>query len=146
MGASSAPRYDLNSAPLGLQPYGMAATTEIQGGVMTMFNASGYLVPAADTTGCHYAGIAMIPAGAVNANTGLLGSLYNAGSAGALNCMVEPPGRAFEANASGADVSWLGKPAYATDDHTVAITSSYTIQVGYIRAIISSTKVVVGAV
>lgn len=64
----------------------------------------------------------------------------SAGAAGALSGRVHKTG-SFVFNAVGALQTWVSKPMMLTDDNTVALTSTNSIQVGVCTEFISATKV-----
>jgi len=106
--------------------YPVAATTHIYKGGMVMINASGYAIPAADTAACLFVGIA-----AQNVN--------NTGSAGAKTVVVQTLGECVETS-SGLTQASLGAIVFATDDTTVATTSTNHVAVGYITYYASATS------
>jgi hypothetical protein len=93
---------DLLSVPV-------AASTRIFAGSLVCVNALGYAVPAADTAGLLFAGVAT--AQADNRTGGL----------GALSVVVRRRGRFRFNSASALDQSALGARVYAADDQTVAV-------------------------
>ncbi len=97
--------------PTAWVPIGVAASQQIYDGALTMVNSSGYLLPAADTASCTFAGAA---------NQNVLGGATD----GLVNCNVVPPGQSgplalYCANVTAA---YCGQLAYAVDDQTVALT------------------------
>ena len=95
----------------------VAASTAILKGGLVAWNATGYLVAAADTANFDYAGIATESA----AN--------GSGGDGDLSCMVEYNQIVYIANSS-ATQAWVGKPIYATADDTVGLVGANISQMG----------------
>lgn len=94
-------------------PYDVAASTHIYQGTCTMFNSSGYLIPADDASAGIFAGQARSE------------SDNSAGADGDTQADVVPPpnlGLILLA-ATAPDVTWLGKLAYFVDDHTVVLSA-----------------------
>jgi len=87
----------------------VAAETRIFAGSLVCSNADGYAVPAADTAGLVFEGVAT--AQADNRN----------GADGDLNVVVRRRGRYRLDCASALDQSALSARVYAEDDHTVAV-------------------------
>jgi hypothetical protein len=126
----SAQNYNLLSAAGGFDtrtPYLVAASTLLYtGAVMTL---SGYLVPAADTTGGRFVGL------------NVDGPVDNSsGSAGALSCYVQNRlACGFIAyNAVSPAQSWVGTKVYFTNNGTVATSSTNSISAGYVVRIIQT--------
>jgi hypothetical protein len=121
MAASTAPRPDLATNPTQSISYPIAAATQIWQYEHCCVNGSGYLVPAADTSGLKYAGQAD-------------NSVNNTGAAGALSVNVQSPELNPYAtfNATSPVASWVGSHVFFVDDNTVALagTTSNTICAG----------------
>jgi hypothetical protein len=114
---------DLLSVPV-------AASTCIFAGSLVCLNASGYAVPAADTAGLLFAGVATAQAD----NSG--------GVDGDLSVVVRRRGRFRFGSASSLDQSSVGEKAYASDDQTVALAAgvSNSIAAGVIDRVESSSS------
>lgn len=100
-------------------------------GAAVMTNAAGYLVNAADTTGCLFQGI-------------LDKTVDNsAGAAGAKNGRVITDGAHDFAFSGTATQAMVGVKVYAVDNQTVAVAATTTndVLVGVITEFISATKV-----
>lgn len=129
MSASTASINTLNPSYGAIQPFPIAANTQIWAGTAVMLVA-GYLVPAADTAGGHFQGLAFEDCNNV------------AGADGAQYCRVtiatlDDAGllTPFMASPAATDI---GKIASFTDDHTVATTTTNSVVAGQIVAIITS--------
>jgi predicted RecA/RadA family phage recombinase len=83
----------------------VAATTKIYAGSLVCVNSSGYAVPAADTSGFKFIGIALSQ---VDNSTG---------ADGAKSLRVRRSG-VFEFDAASITQAMVGDPMYAVDDHT----------------------------
>jgi len=111
----------------------IAATTQIYLNQLVCWNGSGYITPAANTSGLIYLGISQ-----QNVN--------NTGSAGAFSCPVRPPSGTDQYQlmaCTGATQAWAGTLVYFVDDNTVAQSASNSISCGRVIQFISSTQVVV---
>ncbi len=106
-----------------------ANKTVYKGGLLVVDDATGYAETATDTTGKAFIGVAY-ESGA------------NPGSAGATGVRVRKRG-VFGYDCTGANASWVGKPVYVVDDHTVALAATTTsdVLVGYVAQVESATKV-----
>jgi len=106
------------------------AVTIYKGAMVCVRESDGYLVPLSDSAGLAFVGTALE---AVD---------NSAGVSGELEVRVEKKGnfQYVKASAVQADV---GDLAYGLDDQTVATTSTNSIEVGYIQAIIDSSTVYV---
>lgn len=143
MAASTAPRYDLQRVAPAYWNYPVAASTKIYYGTMVAVNSSGYLVPAADTSGLSFVGIAQpnTPGGVADNSAGASG--------GEVSCPVAPimdqaPGQRWSVlNCSGADHTWINQHVFASDDHTVTLAGGSTnkVGVGKVIEVISATAV-----
>ena len=98
--------------------YKVKAATRIYKGAVVCTDSSGYLVPAADTSGLRFVGVA--DEAGDNA----------AGASGAISVRVKKRGL-FAATVSGWNQNTTGAPLYATADDTVATSSTNSILVGY---------------
>lgn len=124
MGAASSNRFDLAGILLKTNPVKVKGSTHIYQGTMVMvISGTGYLLPAADTSGGIFMGLA-----ATEAN--------NTGNDGDISCEVEPAGhntsRFIEVSATSPDQTWVGKVCSAVDDISVALAGTNTndVQVG----------------
>lgn len=101
----------------GLQSFLVAGSgTQIYKGALVCVNASGYLVPAADTAGYKFAGIAYE-------------NVLNAGSDGDYSCRVHTEG-VFELTATSIEQKMVGQLMYVTNDGCVDETSTNYVTVG----------------
>jgi predicted RecA/RadA family phage recombinase len=109
--------------------YPVATDTKIYAGSLVCINASGYMVPAADTSGYKLAGVAMEQVD----NTG--------GSNGGESVRLRRAG-VFEFDALSITQAMLGTDMFAKDDHTFDDTAGTTnhIKVGQLVKYISATK------
>lgn len=112
---------DLLSVPV-------AASTRIFAGSLVCVGADGYAVPAADTAGLLFAGVATAQAD------------NRAGDDGDLSVVVRRRGRFRFASGSALDQSSLGDKVYAVDDQTVALAAgvSNSVAVGVIDKVESA--------
>jgi hypothetical protein len=85
--------------------YPVAASTRIYAGSLVCVNAAGYAVPAADTSGYRFAGVAMEQVD------------NSAGADGATQVRVRRAG-VFEFDAASITQAMVGEAMYAVDDHT----------------------------
>lgn len=106
----------------------VAANGKIFAGGLVCSNATGYAVAGSDTAGLHFEGIAQESVD----NTG--------GADGAKTVLVEQPVIA-QLTAAGMTQADRGKPAFISDDQTVALSSTHGICCGIFREIESATKV-----
>jgi hypothetical protein len=106
----------------------VAASTRIFAGSLVCINADGYALPAADTSGLKFMGVAT--AQADNRN----------GSGGDLSVVVRRRGRYRFAYAGTLVQSGLGASVYAADDQTVDAANGVTndVLVGSIAKVVSS--------
>lgn len=102
----------------------VAGSTTIVVGTMVCFNASGYLVPAANTAGFKFAGIA-------------LEGVVNAGSDGEATCRVRQSG-VVNLTAAGLTVADQHKPVWVSNATTVTTTPGY-VRAGVLRRYSSAT-------
>jgi predicted RecA/RadA family phage recombinase len=109
--------------------YSVAANTKIYAGSLVCVNAAGYAVPAADTSGYHFAGVAMEQVD------------NSAGSDGGQTVKLRRAG-VFEFDAASISQAMVGTDMYATNDHTVDDTAGATnhIKVGQLVKYVSATK------
>jgi hypothetical protein len=109
--------------------YPVAANTKIYAGSLVCVNAAGYAAPAADTSGFHFAGVAMEQVD----NTG--------GSDGAKTVNLRRAG-VFEFDAASITPAMVGTAMYAADDHTFDDAAGPTndIKVGLLVKYVSATK------
>ncbi|MFA4904443.1 MAG: capsid cement protein [Desulfobaccales bacterium] len=107
----------------------VAANTKIFAGSLVCVNATGYAVPAADTAGHRFAGVAMEQVD----NSG--------GSDGGQSVNLRRTG-VFEFDALSITQAMVGTPMYASDDHTFddATGATYNIKVGRLVKYVSATK------
>ena len=105
--------------------YPVAANTKIYAGSLVCVNAAGYAVPAADTSGYRFAGVA-------------LEQVDN--SDGGKNVRVRRAG-VFEFDAVSISQDMVGAPMYAADDHTFDDAAGPTndIKVGLLVKYVSAT-------
>ncbi|OGR27567.1 MAG: hypothetical protein A2139_00420 [Desulfobacca sp. RBG_16_60_12] len=106
--------------------YPVAANTKIYAGSLVCISAAGYAVPAADTSGYRFAGVA-------------LEQVDN--SDGGKNVRVRRAG-VFEFDAVSITQDMVGAAMYATDDHTFDDAAGLTndIKVGLLVKYVSATK------
>jgi hypothetical protein len=109
--------------------YPVAANTKIFAGSLVCANTSGYLVPATDTIGLKFVGVAIEQMD----NTG--------GANGAKKVRVRRVG-AFEFDAASITQAMVGTSMYVVDDHTIDDSSGPTndIRVGILVKYVSDTK------
>jgi hypothetical protein len=107
----------------------VAANTKIYAGSMVCANASGYAVPAADTAGLRFLGVALEQVD----NTG--------GANGAKKVRLRRSG-AFEFDAASISQAMVGTSMYVMDDHTIDDAAGPTndIRVGILVKYVSDTK------
>ena len=107
----------------------VAAATKIYAGSMVCVNAGGYAVPAADTSGYRFAGVALEQVD----NT--------AGVDGVIMIRLRRSG-VFEFDAAALTQAKVGDAMYAVDDQTFADTAGVTnhIKVGALVKYVSATK------
>jgi hypothetical protein len=106
--------------------YPVAANTKIFAGSLVCINADGYAVPAADTSGFRFAGVAMEQVD--NTDGGKVVRLRRAG--------------VFEFDAVSISQAMVGAAMYASDDHTFDDDAGLTndIKVGLLVKYVSATK------
>jgi hypothetical protein len=109
----------------------VAASTTIYNGALVSFDATGYLVPAADSAGQD--GLAIYYA--------LEGCDNSAGIAGEKSCLVMTRGSALLAKGVIVQAD-AGKIAHAADDGTLALTSTNNRPIGRIARVGSTTVAV----
>jgi len=100
-----------------------------RGAIVCIDPATGYALPAADTTGYTFAGIALEEVD--NTLTGHAAALKRV--------RVQRRGSAIF-TASGLAQTDVGKAAYVSDDTTIALTSTYLVLIGVISEYISATS------
>ncbi len=107
----------------------VAANTKIFAGSLVCANASGYAVPAADTAGLRFLGVALEQVD----NTG--------GANGAKKVRLRRAG-AFEFDAASITQAMVGTSMYVVDDHTIDDAAGPTndIRVGILVKYVSDTK------
>ncbi len=107
----------------------VAASTKIYAGSMVCVNANGYAVPAADTTGYRFVGVALEQQD------------NSAGADGAATVRLRREG-AFEFDAASITQAMVGQPMYAVDDHTFddAAGTPNAIKVGQLVKYVSATQ------
>ncbi|MEJ2671220.1 MAG: hypothetical protein P8168_03250 [Deltaproteobacteria bacterium] len=108
--------------------YSVAANTKIYAGSLVCVNADGYAVPAADTSGFQFAGVAME-------------QVDNSGGDGGKVVRLRRTG-VFEFDAVSLTQAMVGTDMYATDDHTFDDTAGATnhVKVGQLVKYVSATK------
>jgi len=110
--------------------YPVATGVHIYKGAAVCFNASGYLAPAANTTGFVFAGVALEECD----NT--------LGANGALYCEVHIKNVSYPMATTGAAITDIGKLAWIVDDATISITkTAYGVCMGRIAEVKSATNV-----
>jgi hypothetical protein len=109
--------------------YLVAANTKIYAGSLVCVNAAGYAVPAADTSGYRFAGVALEQVD------------NSSGSDGGKNVRVRRAG-VFEFDAVSISQDMVGVAMYAADDHTFDDDAgpSNDIKVGLLVKYVSATK------
>jgi hypothetical protein len=109
--------------------YPVAASTKIYAGSLVCVNADGFAVPAADTSGYVFVGVALEQVD------------NSAGANGAKNLRVRRQG-VFEFDAASITQAMVGDPMYAVDDHTFDDAAGPTndIKVGLLVKYASATK------
>lgn len=106
----------------------VAASTKIFAGSMVCINANGYAVPAADTSGYRFVGVAMEQRD------------NSAGLDGGHSVRVRRAG-AFEFDAASITQAMVGQPMYAVDDHTFDdAAGTNSIKVGLLVKFVSTTQ------
>ena len=125
--------YDAHEKDGKLIAYPIAANTTIFKGALVGL-LGGYAVPASDTAGMTFLGVAHETK--VNtAATNLGGGLGPAGAAGALVVRVEKAGT-FHYSKTAAVGADLSQPAYVVDDNTVSVAAtSHNIPCGYVAEV-----------
>ena len=108
--------------------YLVAANTKIYAGSLVCVNAAGYAVPAADTSGYRFAGVALEQVD------------NSSGSAGGNNVKLRRAG-VFEFDAGSISQDMVGAAMYAVDDHTFDDAAGPTndIKVGLLVKYVSAT-------
>ena len=109
--------------------YPVATNTKIFAGSLVCVNAAGYAVPAADVTGCQFAGVAMEQVDNSGGSNG--GQSVNLRRAGV-----------FEFDGGSITQAMVGTDMYAKDDHTFDDTTGATnhVKVGRLVKYVSATK------
>lgn len=109
--------------------YSVAANTKIYAGSLVCVNTAGYVVPAADTTGFQFAGVAMEQVD----NSG--------GTDGGETVRLRRAG-VFEFDAASIAQTMVGAEMEATDDHTFDDSAGTTnhVKVGRLVKFVSATK------
>jgi hypothetical protein len=107
----------------------VAASTKLYAGSLVCVNADGYAVPAADTSGYIFVGVALEQVD------------NSAGANGAKNVRIRREG-VFEFDAASISQAMVGSPMYAVDDHTFDDAAGPTndIKVGVLVKYGSATK------
>lgn len=107
----------------------VAASTKIYAGSLVCVNADGYAVPAADTSGFIFVGVALEQVD------------NSAGANGAKSVRIRREG-VFEFDAASISQAMVGNPMYAVDDHTFDDAAGPTndIKVGVLVKYGSATK------
>jgi predicted RecA/RadA family phage recombinase len=107
----------------------VAAAAKIYAGSMVCLNAAGYAVPAADTSGYRFAGVALEQAD------------NSAGADGAQVVRLRRSG-VFEFNAANLSQALVGNAVYAVDDQTFADAggAANDIKVGVLVKYVAATK------
>jgi len=107
-----------------------AGATIYKGALVCVRDSDGYLVPLSDTSGLTFVGVALEQVD----NSG--------GASGALEVRVEKIGNYQYAKASAVQAD-VGDLVYGLDDQTVGLSSTNSIEVGYIQKVIDSSTVYV---
>lgn len=109
--------------------YPVAGSTKIFAGSLVCANANGYVVPAADTSGCRFVGVAMEQAD-------------NASGANGDKVVRVRRFGVFEFDAASITQAMVGEAMYAVDDHTFDDAAGPTndIKVGMLVRYVSATK------
>jgi hypothetical protein len=110
----------------GFKAYPVAATTTIYKGSLVCLNSSGYAIPAADTAGLRFIGVASE-------------KVVNASGNGAANINVYTEGL-FKFVATSISQAMVGDPMYAADDQTFDDTSTNLVQCGVLDEYVSATS------
>lgn len=107
----------------------VAAATKIYAGSMVCLNAAGFAVPAADTSGYRFAGVA-------------LEQVDNAAGAGGVKMIRLRRTGVFEFDAAALSQAKVGNAMYSVDDQTCADTDGVTnhIKAGALVKYVSATK------
>ena len=108
--------------------YEVAGSTTIYAGSLVALNASGYAVPAANTAGFKFLGVAMEHVD------------NSSGSNGDKTVRVRRKG-VFRFDASGMAITDIGASVYVSDDHTVAKSTTNSVACGKIAEFVSATEV-----
>ncbi|HUT49980.1 MAG TPA: capsid cement protein [Alphaproteobacteria bacterium] len=127
--ALSADRNTKFAEPL-LESYPVAASTTIYAGSLVCLNSSGYAVPAADTSGYVFVGVARE-------------KIVNSGLDGAKRITVRRKGCFELAYGGTAAITLVGTKVYVEDDQTVNAAASTTndIPVGYVSQYVDASTV-----
>jgi hypothetical protein len=123
--ALTANRYDERFAAGWQLPFPVSAQTTIYKGALVCIDADGYLVPAADTAGLRFVGVARDSGD------------NSSGSDGDLEVVVVTQGSIVVAR-SGAAAGDVGESAYCSDDEAVALTTENEVYAGLIVAVVDS--------
>lgn len=109
--------------------YPVAANTKIYAGSLVCVNANGYVVPAADTSGYLFVGVAMEQMD------------NSTGANGAKSVRLRRTG-VFEFDAASITQAMVGAPMYAVDDHTFDDAAGPTndVKVGLLVKYVSATQ------
>lgn len=118
--------FDLNE----IRSYPVAATTQIYLGAIVLINAAGDAIPGADTASSSFVGIA-----SENVDN-------STGAAGDLRVKVRIHG-VHQLVAAGLAATNVGDKVFATDDQTVALTSTNFVYVGRLIQFLSATVAMV---
>lgn len=118
--------FDLNS----IRSHPVAATTEIFLGALVCVNAAGNAVPAADTAGLIFVGVATEHAD------------NNPGAAGDIRVKVRVNGM-HRMVAAGLTLADVGEKVFTTDDQLVALSTTNSIHVGRITQFDTATSAMV---
>ena len=123
--ALTANRYDERFAAGWQLPFPVAAQTTIYKGALVCLDADGYLVPAADTAGLRFVGVARDSAD------------NSSGSDGDTEVVVVTQGSIVVAK-SGAGAGDVGASAFCSDDETVALSTVNEVYAGLVVAVTDS--------
>lgn len=126
--AALADDYQRTHGPVGPQEHTVKDEAVIYTGAMTCTDTNGELLPAANTAGLKFAGV----------NYGDRVDNTEDGEV----CRVDRTQR-FVVACAGMAAGDLGKSVYASNDNTVALTTTGFVYVGKIAEVISATKVLV---
>lgn len=120
-------RNTLRKAPGGITAYAVAAGQKIFAGSLVCVNANGYLVPAANTAGLRFVGVAKQFVD------------NSSGGDGFIICEVWTTGE-FEFATAAVARGDINKTAFAVDDQTFSFNANQGVCCGMITGFVSATK------